>query len=85
MNDKDILDNVFVYKIHDTDLEEYSQYLVATKECAEIIDEAVGLWYDNDCDVVGCDNMFECIDMKLDKNHISYKWFKFDDDNTINF
>ncbi len=76
--------DINIYKIHDTDLEEYSQYIVTSKPCKELIKEAILVWQDD----VYCedwDNIFDCIETFLSHAHIDYKWVKFDDNNTINF
>ena len=75
----------YIYKIHDTDLEEYSQYIITSEECFDIIQNAIGDWYDEDCQHDDCDNIFDCVEKYLEKNNIQFAWFEFNDKNTINF
>lgn len=72
---------MYFYKIKD--LEEpdlYSEYLYTNKECSEIIEDAIGYWYDDQdkaTEEIGANNVFESIEIALKEYNIEFKWIDF--------
>ena len=73
---------MYFYKIRD--LEEpdlYSAYLHTNKACADIIEDAIGYWYDDQdkaTEEIGANNVFESIEIALKDHNINFHWIEFD-------
>lgn len=77
----------YIYKIRDyEDDDKYGQFIKTNKECRQIIQNAIEHWYDAPDDGhINADNVFDCIEVFLNENNIDFKWFRFDETNTIDF
>ena len=81
------IEKEYIYKIRDCeDDDKYSQYIKTNKECRQTIQNAVEYWYDHpDDEYINADNVFDCIEQFLISKNIDFKWFRFDETNTIDF